>query len=106
MNGAGLAPGVPRTIQFVAPGDDLLCGTATSYQLVTSKRPIDESNFKAGTPLAGAPAPAAAGTKQTVTVPSGALRYLGIRAVDDQGNVGRVASIDLGAGGGGHRGTG
>ncbi|MFL5331811.1 MAG: hypothetical protein ACJ8H8_01225, partial [Geminicoccaceae bacterium] len=101
--GVSVGTGPARAIQLVAPGDDLLCGTATSYQLATSKRPIDESNFKAATLLAGAPAPAAPGTKQSFAVPRGAKRYLAIRAVDDQGNVGRVASIDLGPAGGGRR---
>jgi thrombospondin type 3 repeat protein len=85
-----------QTIGVDAPGDDMLCGTATSWQLVTSNSPIDESNFDAATPLTGAPAPAAPGTHQTFAVPAGAQRYLGLRAVDDQGNVGRSVGFDLG----------
>jgi hypothetical protein len=38
--------------------------------------------------VAGAPAPAAAGTRQTLTLPAGHKRYIAIRAVDDQGNAG------------------
>ncbi|MFL5907075.1 MAG: FG-GAP repeat domain-containing protein, partial [Solirubrobacterales bacterium] len=92
--GASLTSGKQQSIQLTAPGDDLLCGTAASYQLVTSNKPINESNFNSATALAGAPAPAAPGTQQTFAIPSGAQRYLAIRAVDDQGNVGRAVSFD------------
>jgi len=88
------APG-SETISIEAPGDDLLCGTAAAYELVTSTRPIDESKFGSATPLQ-APAPAAPGTRQSFSVPDGARRYLGLRARDEQGNVGRPVSFDLG----------
>jgi Ca2+-binding RTX toxin-like protein len=88
------------SVSFDAPGDDLLCGTADHYEIVTSEDPVDESNFDAATPLAGAPSPAAPGTPESVST-EGAARYLAVRAVDEQGNVGRVASVDLQAGGGG-----
>ncbi len=81
---------------FRAPGDDLLCGTATSYEVRTSDSPIDESNFGSANQLSGAPAPAAAGSAQSFAVPSGVKRYVAIRAVDDQGNVGRLAVVDRG----------
>jgi hypothetical protein len=83
-------------IAFRAPGDDLLCGTADHYQVVTSNQPIDETNFTAAVPLSGAPAPANPGATQTYALPPGARRYVAIRAVDDQGNVGRPATVDLG----------
>ena len=83
-------------LTFKAPGDDLLCGAATKYELRTSSSPITESNFATATPLTGAPAaPAAAGADESFAVPAGAQRYVAIRAVDDQDNVGRVASLDL-----------
>ena len=81
---------------FSAPGDDLLCGTAASYEVRTSASPIDESNFDSATALSGAPAPAAPGTSQSFTFPAEALRYVAIRAVDEQGNVGRPAVVDRG----------
>src|SRR4029079_15323829 len=93
-------------IKLTAPGDDLLCGTAASYEMVTANHPLDESNFDTGTPLAGAPAPEAAGTEQTFEVPAGAERYVAIRAVDDQGNVGRSVTLDRGPGSGGGGGGG
>src|SRR4051794_10458723 len=96
-------PGVPygakhkgATLTFTAPGDDLLCGTAKRYQVVTSASPITPANFGGAKPLAGAPAPKAAGGSQTNTIPTAAKRYLAIRAVDDQGNFGRPLVVDLG----------
>jgi hypothetical protein len=97
-----VAPGRPTdasfaggNVSFKAPGDDLLCGTADHYSLVTSDDPIDESNFGSAAPLAGAPAPQAAGTTQTFALPAGAHRFIAIRAVDEQGNVGRPVSIQV-----------
>jgi hypothetical protein len=87
-------------ISFKAPGDDLLCGTADHYQVVTSANPITASSFGKAPKLSGAPHPAAAGATQTYTIPAAAKRYVAIRAVDDQGNVGRPAVIDLGPGAG------
>ena len=105
-------------INFRAPGDDLLCGTATRYEIVTSNSPIDESNFAQATPLGGAPDPTAPGSLQSYVPPASALRYIAIRAVDEQGNVGRVLAVDFrgapptppppggGGGGGGQGGDG
>jgi hypothetical protein len=76
-------------ITFKAPGDDLLCGAADHYQVVTSDAPISASNFDQATTLSGPPTPAAAGTTQTYALPANAKQYVAIRAVDDQGNVGR-----------------
>jgi hypothetical protein len=83
-------------ITFKAPGDDLLCGSADHYQVVTSNNPINVTNFTAADRLTGAPAPASPGATQTYVLPGGAKRYVAIRAVDEQGNVGRPASVDLG----------
>jgi len=82
-------------IDFTAPGDDLMCGTADAYEIVTSADPIDESSFGDAAPLPGAPAPGAAGSAESYEVPAGAERYVAVRAVDEQGNVGRAASLDF-----------
>jgi hypothetical protein len=100
-----IPPGLPRdasiaenVLHFTAPGDDLLCGTATRYEVVTSESPIAAKTFASATPLAGPPAPAAAGTAQSYTLPAGVERYVAIRAVDDQGNVGLPASAEYNPG--------
>jgi len=91
-----VAPGRPAdaklvtaTLTFTAPGDDLLCGTADHYEILSSTKPI--TGREPGWTTA-AVKPAAAGTPQTVPVP-GSGRYLAIRAVDEQGNTGRPAVL-------------
>jgi hypothetical protein len=89
------APGRPynssvasRRLAFTAPGDDLLCGRAAKYEIVTSSKPITGADFANLTPLAGAPEPADAGSRQSVALPPGVKRYVAIRALDEQGNAG------------------
>jgi hypothetical protein len=92
-------PGGPRVITLDPPGDDLLCGTAAKYQVVTSDDPISDAvDFRAATPLPGAAAPSGPGKPQTFQVPAGAHRYVALRGEDEQGNVGRFVSFDLGSG--------
>jgi hypothetical protein len=93
-----IAPGVPlhltaanKVLTWTAPGGDLMCGTATSYEIVTSPNPITPQNFASATPLGGAPSPAAAGTSQSYPLPSAAKLYVAVRAVDEQGNIGLPA---------------
>ena len=82
------------SILFAAPGDDLLCGTAEKYEIVTSDEPIDAGNFGSATPLAREPDPSEAGEGEIYTLPEDAKRYVAVRAIDEQGNVGRPASVD------------
>jgi hypothetical protein len=84
------------TITFNAPGGNLMCGRAARYQLVTSNRPITPENFASAKRLTGAPHAAAAGARQSLTVPAGVERYVAIRAVDQAGNLGLPAVIDTG----------
>jgi hypothetical protein len=81
------------TLSFNAPGDDLLCGSADHYEVVQSDDQITGSNFSSQDPVTGAPAPASPGTTQTLTLPSPRKTFIAIRAVDEQGNVGPVATI-------------
>src|SRR5258708_669010 len=100
-----IAPGHPMhasvaesTLTWTAPGGDGMCGTATSYQVVSSASPITPENFAAATPIPGAPAPAAAGTAQSFKLPSGTSGYVAIRAVDEQGNMGLPAATEFNSG--------
>ena len=88
------------------PATTSCAGPPAGYEIATSASPIDESNFAAATTLGGAPAPAPAGTRRSYPIPSDTQRYLAVRAVDEQGNVGRVSSVDLGPGAGGGGGGG
>jgi hypothetical protein len=97
----GTPPGRPTAaavsgdlLSFTASGDDEGCGTASEYEVVSSGTPIDPASFAAAAAVSGAPAPAAAGTSQTVALPSGHGRYVAVRAVDEEGNVGYPAVVD------------
>jgi hypothetical protein len=81
-----------RRLTFTATGDDLGCGTAKKYEVVTSARAIDD--FADGTPVATGVAPKAAGTKQTLDLEGELRRYVALRAVDEQGNAGRFVRFD------------
>jgi hypothetical protein len=97
-------PGVPadlslsgRALSFLAPGGDDDCGAAAAYRVATSDAPITAPEFASSRALPDAPAPAAAGTLQRLTLPRGTGRYVAIRAVDAQGNLGPVAELDVSA---------
>jgi hypothetical protein len=70
-----------------------MCGTASSYQIVTSGSPITPQSFASATALSGAPAPTVAGSAQSYTLPASARRYVAIRAIDAQGNIGLPAVV-------------
>ena len=69
---ATLAVGTVTTtsvqLSWTAPGDDGTTGTANRYDIRYSTSAITPANFAAATAVTGAPAPAAAGTAQSVTV--------------------------------------
>jgi hypothetical protein len=92
------------SLHFTAPGDDLMCGKADHYELVQSSSPINSGNFAQAQKI-GTPAAHAAGSSETLTLPAGVKRYVAVRAVDEQGNVGRVASLDLRRGPSGQAGS-
>jgi hypothetical protein len=100
-----VSPGKPTNaaisggnVNFTAPGDDLLCGTANHYEIVQSNFRITGANFSSGQPVGGAPTPTAAGTIQSFAIPANPKRFIAIRAVDDQGNVGRIAQVETPSG--------
>jgi hypothetical protein len=86
-----------RALTFDAPGDDLLCGTAKAFEVRTSARPITAATFGAAEAVAAEGAPRAAGEGASLPVAAGMLRrYVAVRAVDEQGNVGRTVALDRG----------
>jgi Subtilase family len=81
---------------WIAPGGDWNVGTAASYDLRTFKRqPTPETFASKGKPLAGAPAPAPAGTSQCAPVPLTRARaiWVGLRAIDAAGNISYPAFV-------------
>ncbi|MEJ7892662.1 MAG: S8 family serine peptidase [Solirubrobacteraceae bacterium] len=96
-----ISPGHPEAatvvgseLKFTATGDDLQCGTATAYEVVTSASRIKPGNLAAAAPLAAPQMPAAVGSAETIPLAGTVLRYVAVRAVDEQGNVGRPAVVD------------
>jgi hypothetical protein len=70
-----------------APGDDLMCGRAARYEL--------RMGDGAWQTVAGA-TPLPAGNAQELALPAGSQGQIEVRAVDDQGNVGRAAAVAAG----------
>ena len=78
-----------RRVSFVAPGGDLMCGIAHSYQVAASRRPITAESFARARRLAVSLVPARAGSVQRLQLPKRVSGYVAIRAIDAAGNVGR-----------------
>ena len=83
-----VAPGKPvdaaataTDVTFKAPGDDLLCGTVTRYEAA-----VDGAAFAA---VDLSPKPA--GETESLTLAGERIR---LRAVDEQGNVGRAVTVE------------
>jgi hypothetical protein len=79
---------------WTAPGDDWNVGTAASYDLrAFAKKPTPEK-FAEGTPIAGVPAPAVAGSEQCANA-STTAKFIGLRALDDAGNLSYPAVVKV-----------
>src|SRR5262245_52566994 len=84
------------TLQWTAPGDDSLSGTAAVYDLHCSTNPITALNFRVAQWVAHMPVPAKAGTTQTVTVTglqANVVYYFCIRTADDAGNWSGLSNV-------------
>ena len=92
MKPGSLANPSHGTICWTAPGDDWNVGTAASYEARAYSKALTPENFASGTPLAGLPTPAAAGTSQCATVTT-SEPFIGLRAVDAAGNASFPASV-------------
>ncbi|OGL87543.1 hypothetical protein A3I42_02775 [Candidatus Uhrbacteria bacterium RIFCSPLOWO2_02_FULL_49_11] len=83
------------TLQWTAPGDDAMSGTASFYDVRYRTAPITESNFATSTPVAGEPAPHAAGTTETFMAPdltSATTYWFALRTVDGEGNTSALSN--------------
>lgn len=78
------------TLQWTAPGDDGMTGTADQYDIRWSDSAgISDMNWAGTAECSNIPSPASGGTVQTLVVgglQSGRTYYFGIRAVDDTHN--------------------
>ena len=85
-------------LSWTAPGDDGLGGTAALYALRLAAAPIlSEAEWAAAEVKACPLLPAAAGSAQTVRVDwqyANARRWVALRAIDEVGNLGPIATAD------------
>ena len=73
-------------LAWTAPGDDGNSGTADAYDLRYSTASITDGNFSSAIPVAGVPAPKAAGAAESFTVtglPTGVVYYFAIKTRDE-----------------------
>jgi hypothetical protein len=99
----GVIPGASADVKLFAagitlraPGDELMCGKVKGYELVQSDRPLTGATFEEGDPIPlsfGAGALVEPGKTQGIGLGGNVARYLSVRAVDEQGNVGPVTTI-------------
>jgi hypothetical protein len=94
------APGRPervrlsgRALSFSAPGDDLLCGRAAGYEVLTSGTRIPTGHAFSRGRVRRYEASTAAGEGERLTLGGRLRRWVGVRAFDEQGNVGRFAAV-------------
>ncbi len=84
------------TLSWTTPGDDGMLGTASQFDLRYSTSPITAGNFASATRWTSMPAPAAPGTRQTVTVTglqSNTTYYFAIKTADDVPNWSAISNI-------------
>ena len=100
----GARPGKPYDIALDASNNDHLQGArrrpacAAPSTTTRSCSPTARSrrrNFASQEPASGAPAPTAPGTTQSMQIPPERRRFVAIRAVDEQGNVGPPAVTEI-----------
>lgn len=84
------------TLQWTAPGDDGATGTAASYSVKYALSTItSESAWSGASSVSGAPAPAVAGTTQSMQVAGLSPQttyYFAVRATDEAGNQGGISN--------------
>lgn len=84
------------TLSWTTPGDDNNVGTAAQFDVRYSTAPINAGNFAAATRWTPTPAPAVAGTRQTVTVsgltPS-TTYYFSIKTADEVPNWAGISNV-------------
>src|SRR5439155_869880 len=88
------------TVNWTAPGDDGAVGTATSYDLRYSTSPITEGNFASATQVSGEPAPAVAGTAESMIVAglvANTTYYFALKTSDEVPNISALSNVATGA---------
>jgi hypothetical protein len=95
-NAFAQGPSGAVTLQWTAPGDDSLTGTAARYDLRFSLFPITEMNFPYCTGPGGLPRPAGPGTTQRFTVYGllpGLRYYFALKTADERLNWSKLSNV-------------
>jgi Tol biopolymer transport system component len=83
------------TLEWEAPGDDGVVGTAVSYDLRYYTSSISDLSWDGASQASGEPAPSAAGTTQSLVVdglPAGSILYFALRSLDDGPNLSALSN--------------
>ncbi|WP_135555545.1 fibronectin type III domain-containing protein [Paenibacillus cymbidii] len=83
-------------LTWTAPGDDGATGTAAAYDIRYSTATITGGNWASATQVGGEPAPAAAGTSQSMTVSglaSGTTYYFAMKTRDEVSNESGLSNV-------------
>ena len=87
------------TLTWTAPGDDGASGTANSYDIRYSTSPINAGNWDAATQATGEPAPAAAGTSQSLVIDNlnqNTTYYFAMKTSDEVPNTSGLSNVASG----------
>ncbi len=93
---ASTTSATPFSIHWSAPGDDFRIGRATVYDLRYSSAPLTAANFSLATKLTGLPAPAVAGSPESLVVtglPDSVAFYLALKSADEVGNWSTISNV-------------
>jgi hypothetical protein len=81
--------GAMDTLSFTAVGDDWKSGTAASYQVFASSKPITQSNSKSANEIVVSAIPQPSGSHEVIMVPhTKGVKHYAVRAIDHVGNIG------------------
>lgn len=86
----------PFTIGWTAPGGDSMTGRAAVYDLRYSDLPLTAANFGQAGAIAGLPAPAIAGTRESFVVsglPDSVPVYMALKSADASGNWSAISNV-------------
>lgn len=84
------------SLSWTAPGGDQMTGKAMRYDLRYSGYPLTDGTWENAVPVDDPPAPEAPGTQQTYRlsgVDPGVAAYIGIKAIDGNGNAAPLSNI-------------
>ena len=98
---AGSATPASLTLSWTAPGDDGGTGTALAYDIRYSTSPItDDTSWNSATKATGEPAPALAGTGQSLKLTglgTNTSYYFAMKTYDKVGNLSSLSNLPTGA---------